>query len=239
MISVFRTWGHFVGVEDAGKVAVGKIVGFGQLWNPFSNKVKVIVKVDGFTVNAVVDSKQLDYFQKKFATDSPVAIAFYGGEWHLGSPPVQPQVDGTEADIDLLQREMDDFNLIELIGMPDKGLIAKWKKPEAWGKDDLKGLSDELDEYNEYLRRVEANIKDNGNEILDNIGLSHLAKDSQGRGKPQKKKGHNWASHLGDRLDTIIAQNNEILANQDELLRLMRKSIHYDRPHGRSKNKFN
>lgn len=230
-----------MGVEAAGKVAVGKIVGFGQILNPFSRQAKVIVKVDGFTVNVLVDSAHLDYFRSKFAADSPVAVAFYGKAWHLGSPPVQSQENGSgmDADIDLLRQEMDDFNLIELIGMPDKGLVAQWKKPEAWGKDDLRGLSDELDEYNEYIRRVEANIKDNGNEILDNIGLSHLANDGVEKKKSGKKKGHNWASHLDDRLETIIDQNNEILEKQDELLRLLRKNVPQDRPAGRSKNRFN
>ncbi|HTY90310.1 MAG TPA: hypothetical protein VMC84_03965 [Methanocella sp.] len=219
--------------EVAGKIAVGEITGFCKKWNPFLKKTKVLVKIQGEVIPVFIDDGQADYFRKKFADRSPVAAGFYGGEWHLGSP---PPINGEAG---LLGREMEGFDLAEMVGRPAASQEWELLKLGPWWSAGLKGLPEDVEQYHDYIRQVESNIKDNGGEILDNLGLSHLVVGAEKNKAATKKKSHNWASHLDNKLDTIISQNNKILANQDELLHLVGKNAAYGRTTGRTKRKFN
>jgi hypothetical protein len=226
----------------ASEVAVGEIVGFGKVWNPFRKKAKVLVRVDGTVVAVFIDRRHLDFVRKKYRAGSPVAVGFYGGEWHIGIPPVPPGLYSAGQNIgelDTSKRGVTDFDLHESVERPETGENPRPHSPiqaVKIEKDESDGMLDDVSTYGDYISLVEADIKRSGDEILESLGLSHLG---IGHGHPPNKhaakKGHKPVVDSEGQLALIIAQNKEILDNQKEVLRLQREFITNDRT-GRSKD---
>ncbi|HTX44337.1 MAG TPA: hypothetical protein VMC61_06365 [Methanocella sp.] len=212
--------------KTTGKVAVGEIVGYRKPWIPFGKKVKVLVRVDGETVTVRVDHRQLRFIEEKYAAGRRVAVGFYGGEWHIGSPPAivfefSPRQN--IAEIDLLGREIEGIDLPELVTRPSPEAEAA---PGRQADESPTAIPEEVDEYLDYIRQVEQTIKDGSDELLRSFGLSHLAaikeKQNEDIKKLRKAKPRPAGSHYLALLDSIIAQNREIIFNQKAMIRLLR-----------------
>lgn len=228
--------------KTASEVAVGEIVGFGKVWNPFRKKAKVLVRVDDTVVAVFIDHRHLDFVRRKYRAGSPVAIGFYGGEWHIGIPPVPPGLYSAGQNIgepDTYKQEATDLDLRELVGKPE---ISNNTRPHDFTyaakieTDESDGIFEDISTYGNYVSLVEEDIKRSGDEILESLGLSHM-KIGHGHSpnKHAANKSHKPMVDSEDQLALIIAQNKEILDNQKEVLRLQREFITNDRT-GRSKD---
>lgn len=197
--------------ETTGRVAIGEVVGILKPWNPLSKKAKVLVKAEDDVIAIFVDVRQLDYARKKYSEKSRVVLGFYGGEWHLGVPAAPG---GHTGETDIPAHEMDRYGL---------------SGPGGDGENDA--ALDDILVHREYIRQVETDIKEHGDEILGRMGLSHM-KNLHGREEsvPPMK---------GDKLDRVVSQNDEILSYQKEMLWLLKKQIFPHENKGRSKGKFN
>jgi len=230
-----------------GKVAVGEIVGYKRPLIPIGKNVKVLIRVDGDIVTVPVDYRQLRFIQDKYTAGRKVAVGFYGGEWHIGSPPASSNEFTPRqniAEIDLLQREMEGIDLLELVTRPSTDIeaatgqradVVSLERPveeadAVWARSDQRILVDtmleEIDEYRDYIKHIEQTVKDSSDELLRSIGLSHLAaikeKQSQGIKKLRKEKPRMVDSRNQEMLDYVIAQNEKIISNQREIIRLLK-----------------
>ncbi len=216
--------------KTSGSVAVGEIVGILKPWNPLSKRAKVLIKADGEVITTFVDMRHLDYVRKKYSNKSRVAVGYYGGEWHLGVPEDHPQrvddIDDTAIDAEMPGRP-------ELIGEPveeSDGLPTAVDEGQE-------AVIDDIIEHRDYILQVEEDTKKHGDDLLAQLGLSHL------RSKPGPiappvgaAKGQEKAEN-GDKLDRLIDLNGEILVNQKEMLSLLKEQIRLYA--GRAKDKFN
>jgi hypothetical protein len=79
-----------IGADEDG-VFVGTFVGFRKI-NPLSTKITALFKGDERTIGIPVDYRQQAFIQKEHLVGSKVALGYYGGEWHIGSKPIQHDV---------------------------------------------------------------------------------------------------------------------------------------------------
>jgi hypothetical protein len=239
-----------------GKVAIGEIVGYKRPLIPLGKKVKVRVRVDDDVVTVLVDYRQLRFIQDKYTAGRKVAVGFYGGEWHIGSPPA-PSNEFTPvrniAEFDLLKHEMEGIDLMELVTRPSTDVdTASWQRaddavPERpveeagaiWVSGDQRVLVDsmleEIGEYRDYIKHIEQTVKDSGDELLQSFGLSHLnvikEKQNQGIKKQRKEKTQEPESRYFELLDSIVAQNDEIISNQKEMILFLKKCHSFNIEH--------
>lgn len=209
--------------ETTRKVAIGEVVGILKPWNPFIKRAKVLVKIDEGMIAIFVDHRQLDYVRKKFASKSSVAVGYYRDEWHLGTPPATDQ---QIAEKGSPHREGQSLN--ELDGTPGHfpDLWSDTSQPDTNIENDI--MFDDIVEHHEYIRRVETDIKEHGDEILGQLGLSHLKDGSHLKKRDKHAPG-------GDKLDIIIELNNKILIQQEELLFLLKRYIFTNEDNGNKK----
>jgi hypothetical protein len=169
--------------EISENVAVGEIIGYGRVFNPFSKKSRVIVKANDRTIRVPVDYRQKKYIQNEHQIGDKVAVGFYGGEWHIGSPPAVFDDYGPGQDIselDLLQHEMDSLDLLELIGRPfnatgevptqDSTASEGEEIGELRQKAVMNLLLSEIDEHRDYIRQVEQDIRKSGDVSPEGMG---------------------------------------------------------------------
>lgn len=232
--------------STTGKVAVGEIIGYKKPLIPLGKNVKVLIRVNDDIITVLIDYRQLKFIYDKYTAGRKVAVGFYGGEWHIGSPPAPSNEFTPEqniADIDLLQREMEDIDLLELVMQPaadgqqtasDEVAPAERPVEEAgaeWVPREQRVLIDsmleEIDEYSDYVRQIEQTVKDNSEELLRSLGLSHLntikKKQKQGIEEERMEKGHKAYARYIERLDVLIAQNSEIISNQKDIVSLLKR----------------
>ncbi len=239
-----------------GKVAAGEIVGYKRPLIPLGKKVKVLVRVDDDVVTVLVDYRQLRFIQDKYTAGRKVAVGFYGGEWHIGSPPA-PSNEFTPvrniAEFDLLKHEMEGIDLMELVtrsstdvdtasGQRADDAVPELPVEEAgaiWVSSDQRVLVDsmleEIDEYRDYIKNIEQTVKDSSDELLQSFGLSHLIvikeKQNQDIKKQRKDKTPKSGSRYLELLNSIVAQNDEIMANQKEIILFLKKYYSFNNEH--------
>lgn len=217
--------------KTTGSVAVGEIVGILKPWNPLSKRAKVLIKAEGEVITTFIDLRHLDYVRKKFSNKSHVAVGYYGGEWHMGVPDVSPErVDEIE-----IVGDGENFGLPELAGEP----ILESDGLPTVEDDGNEAVIDDILVHREYIHQVEMDVKEHGDELLADLGLSHLRKRPE-RKVPAKDiaKGPAHAMN-GDKLDRLIEMNGEILVCQKETISLVKKQIDLFENTLRSKDKFN
>jgi hypothetical protein len=267
-------WGRGVGEDTASKMAVGRIIGYNKVLNPFKRQYKVRISVNDRTVIAVVDDNHLAFIRKKYWTGGRLAVGYYGGKWHIGvpkdmtdekpadiNPPevkpdevkptdtkpqevkpkdaktkevkpeevkpsgIKPAAVSNDA-VDLLEKELGELNIKELIGPPDKSIDSISGIPSK-----LITLEDNLlqdiDKFSGYLKWVEQYTRENADDILDRIQLSHLSTGKLDKlrlsdiAAVDNKKKDGASEDLVEVLDYIISQNDEIILSQQEIIRLL------------------
>jgi hypothetical protein len=172
-----------VASETSENVAVGEIIGYGRVFNPFNKKSRVIVKANERIIRVPVDYRQIKYIENEHRIGDKVAVGFYGGEWHIGSPPAALNDYGPDQDIselDLLQYEMDSLDLLELIGRPFNatGEVPQQDSKASEGEkiDELRQkavmnlLLSEIDEHRDYIQQVEQGIRKSGDVSPEGMG---------------------------------------------------------------------
>ena len=171
--------------DTSENVAIGEIVGYGRVFNPFSKKTRVIVKAKDRIIRIPVDYRQKKYIENEHQIGDKVAVGFYGGEWHIGSPPDHSNDYSPEQDIsdlDLLQYELKGLDLLELAVRP---LAARYVEQSQEGEPDnaIEGdnietlkqqavanlILSEIDERRDYIYKVERDIKKNNDLILESL----------------------------------------------------------------------
>ena len=212
--------------ESTGKVTVGEILGFRKALNPLRKEARVLIRADGEIITVFVDIRQLKFIRNKYSEGSKVAVGFYGGEWHIGFPPAPSREYTSEPDItefDLLQKEIGDLDIIGMVGKPEATEYVS----------DEQVFLDELSSYRQYVELVEQNIKDNSEEILAGMGLAHLNSLKARKTMPYEvekdapdKNDRAKQEYLGQ-LRVVVAQNREIIANQNEIIHLLKKYAEY------------
>ncbi len=221
-----------------GKVAIGEIVGYKRPLIPLRKNVKVFIKIGDEVITVLVDYRQPRFIRDKHAAGHKVAVGYYGGEWHIGSPPAASNEFTPErniADIDLLRHEIEGIDLMELITRPSIGfeaypgqalpdpMVAVTVPGEE--KALIDSMFGEIDGYRDYIMDVEQAVRDSSDGLLESMGLSHLNETKKKQHMDAKKQPNNGPDKLDPRylelLDSIIAQNNEIISNQKEIIRLL------------------
>ncbi len=214
--------------ETGENVAVGELIGYGRVLNPFSKRSKVIVKANGGTIPVLVDDRQKKYLQRARRVGDKVAVGFYGGEWHIGMPPDHSGDFAPEdniSDLDLLQYELKGLDLIELVVRPlaarDDEKIDDFE-PDNPVNDDIEVLKQravmnlilhEISERRDYIQKVEQNIKRNNDlilESLEKLGSQEMSQ-SLAEGEPGNATG-------GDGMETLKqkAMINLLLSDIDD-----------------------
>jgi hypothetical protein len=174
-----------VASDTSENVAIGEIIGYGRVYNPFSKKSKVIVKANDRVIRVQIDYRQRRYIEKVHRVGDKVAVGFYGGEWHIGSPPDHSNDYSPERDIsdlDLLQYELKGLDLLELAVRPLSARYAEQlhegEPDNAVEADDVETLKQkavanlilsEIDERRGYIHQVEHDIKKNNDLILESL----------------------------------------------------------------------
>jgi hypothetical protein len=241
--------------STTGKVAVGEIVGYKRPLIPLGKNIKVLIRVDSDIVTVLVDYRQLRFIQDKYKAGRKVAVGFYGGEWHIGSPPAPSNEFMPErdiAEIGLLKHETDSIDLLELVTRPvidveaasGQQAIPERPSEEAgaiWANDDddervlVDSMLEELDEYRECIKHIEQTVKDNSDELLQSFGLSHLTRIKEKPNldikKQRNEKTHKPDSRFLELLDSMIAQHDEIISNQKEIIRLLKRYHGFNNEH--------
>lgn len=235
-----------MGEDTASKMAVGRVIGYNKVLNPFKRQYKVRISVNDRTVTALVDDSHLTFIRKKYWTGGRLAVGYYGGKWHIGVPremteakpadvkppevkPVETKPGVANPDIvELLEKELGELNIKELIGPPDKSIDSISGVPSK-----LITLEDNLlqdiDKFSGYLKWVEQYTRENAENILDKVQLSHLytGKLNELRmsdiAAVDSKKKDKVSEDLIEVLDYIISQNDEIILSQQEIVQLLSK----------------
>jgi len=267
------------------ETAIGKIVSYHRVLNPFKRQIKVRIKTDNKTVAVLVEDKELRFIQKKYWTGGRVALGFYGNQWHVGIPPSLIKLEGSvlekeKGDLkdDLFDHEMGNINIKDLVGKPDKNKemcsggknispvehnswsvadVIKIKAPdqnaianapvnifenasEGASKQDIsleEALIDDIEKFGGYLKWVEEYTREGVDEMLDKLELSHLnvKKDHVNKNFDDHIKKNEEKIQLEEyieMLDILMNQNDEIIFNQHEIIRLLSKltSVDEDMP---------
>ena len=240
--------------DTAEKMAVGRVVGYNKALNPFKRQYKVRISVNNRTVTALVDDSQFKFIRKKYWTGGRLAVGYYGGKWHIGIPqevseekhmipeekhmiPEEKRMDDDNNTVDLdddnntvdlLEKELIETNIKELIGPLDKSIDSVSGVPsKVITLED--NLLQDIDKFSGYLKWVEQYTRENADDILDRIQLSHLNADSVQKlrlsdiAAVDNKKNHRAPEDYIEVLDYIIAQNDEIILSQNEVIRLLTK----------------
>ena len=257
--------------------AIGKVVSYHRVLNPFKRLIKVRIKTDNKTIAVVVEDKELRFIQKKYWTGGRVALGFYGNQWHVGIPPSLIKLEGTvpaeEKTVqkdDLFDNEMGNINITELVGKPDKNkesgskvtdissvehtswsvadvIKIKAPDPNALPKDQVnipeispdgtpkqdisleEALIEDIEKFEGYLKWVEDYTREGVDEMLNKLELSHLSinKDNVDKnfekGYLKKKEEKLQLEEYIEMLDILVNQNDEIIFNQHEIIRLLSK----------------
>lgn len=249
MVTIFNSdstinKGALVASETSENVAVGEIIGYGRVYNPFSKKARVIVKANDRVIRVPVDYRQQRYIQNEHRIGDRVAVGFYGGEWHIGSSPTASNDCGPEQDIsdlDLLQYELNSLDLLNLVGRPFSVPDAEpLQVDNAFEGEEIEKLKEkavinlllsEIDEHRDYLKEIEQDIRKNSDLILEDLGLSHLKKYNQNKKLKQIMAGEEIKTidkinlDQNRRLDLIIIQNNQIISMLDEVIYLLKETM--------------
>ena len=218
--------------DTAEKMAVGRVIGYNKVLNPFKRQYKVRISVNDRTVTVLVDESNLNFVRKKYWTGGRLAVGFYGGKWHIGVPPEIPLIEATQINsetVDLLENELGEMNIKELIGPPDKSIDSVSGVPsKVISMED--SLLQDIDKFSGYLKWVEQYTRENADDILDRIQLSHLSENSSEKLRlseiaavENKKKNDRNSDDYIEVLDYIITQNDEIILGQNEIKEILDK----------------
>jgi hypothetical protein len=221
-----------VSEDTAEKMAVGRVIGYNKVLNPFKRQYKVRISVNDRTVTVLVDESNLNFVRKKYWTGGRLAVGFYGGKWHIGVPPEIPLIEATQINsetVDLLENELGEMNIKELIGPPDKSIDSVSGVPsKVISMED--SLLQDIDKFSGYLKWVEQYTRENADDILDRIQLSHLSENSSEKLRlseiaavENKKKNDRNSDDYIEVLDYIITQNDEIILGQNEIKEILDK----------------
>jgi len=142
--------------------------------------------------------------------------------------PEEKRMDDDNNTVDLLEKELIETNIKELIGPLDKSIDSVSGVPsKVITLED--NLLQDIDKFSGYLKWVEQYTRENADDILDRIQLSHLNADSVQKlrlsdiAAVDNKKNHRAPEDYIEVLDYIIAQNDEIILSQNEVIRLLTK----------------
>jgi hypothetical protein len=216
--------------KTTGSVAVGEIVGILKPWNPLSKRAKVLIQADGEVITTFVDLRHIDYVRKKYSNKSRVAVGYYGGEWHLGVPDTPP---GRVDEIEVIASDMESIGLSEILGEP---IIESDGLPTVVD-DGHEAVIDDIIEHREYIRQVESDTKEHGDELLAQLGLSHLRSKPEPKAPVRSVAKAPAGAEDGEKLDRLIDLNGEILVNQKEMLWLLKEQLRQYA--GRARDKLN
>ena len=218
--------------DTAENMAVGRVIGYNKVLNPFKRQYKVRITINDRKVTVLVDEHNLNFIRKKYWTGGRLAVGFYGGKWHIGVPPEIPLIEATQINsetVDLLENELGEMNIKELIGPPDKSIDSVSGVPsKVISMED--SLLQDIDKFSGYLKWVEQYTRENADDILDRIQLSHLSENSSEKLRlseiaavENKKKNDRNSDDYIEVLDYIITQNDEIIVVQNEIINILGK----------------
>ena len=225
--------------DTAENMAVGRVIGYNKVLNPFKRQYKVRITINDRKVTVLVDEHNLNFIRKKYWTGGRLAVGFYGGKWHIGVPPEMPLIETTlinNETVDLLENELGQMNIKELIGPPDKSIDAISGVPsKVISMED--SLLQDIDKFSGYIKWVEQYTRENADDILGRIQLSHLSQNAAEKLRlsdiaavesKSKKKDRNFDDYI-EVLDYIITQNDEIIVGQNQIMNILgNKSSRYE-----------